>query len=206
MADRRIPAWAAQCDTARMNSHAPLSIEAAAAALRRGGVIAYPTEAVWGLGCDPHDEAAVLRLLAIKQRPVDKGVILIAGALAQFEGLLDWDALAPERRQAVQASWPGPHTWIVPTTARVPRWITGSHDGVAVRVSAHPTVIALCAAFAGPLVSTSANLAGAPPAHARAALDPSVLALLDGVSVGETGGLTSPTQIRDARSGAVLRA
>ena len=189
-----------------MKPAASLSIEAAAAVLRRGGVIAYPTEAVWGLGCDPHDEAAVLRLLAIKQRPVDKGVILIAGALAQFDGLLDWDALARERREAVQASWPGPHSWIVPTTARVPRWITGRHDGVAVRVSAHPTVIALCAAFAGPLVSTSANLAGAPPAHARAALDPSVLALLDGVSVGETGGLTAPTQIRDARSGAVLRA
>ncbi|KRD34640.1 tRNA threonylcarbamoyladenosine biosynthesis protein RimN [Lysobacter sp. Root916] len=188
-----------------MNTSAPLTLEAAAAALRRGGVIAYPTEAVWGLGCDPFDEAALLRLLAIKQRPVDKGVILIAGELSQFDGLLDWDALAPERRAAVHATWPGPHTWIVPTTARVPRWITGAHDGVAVRVSAHPSVIALCAAFGGALVSTSANLAGAPPAPTRAALDPAVLGLVDGVSIGETEGYDRPTTIRSAITGEVLR-
>jgi len=184
----------------------PLNPNEAADALRRGGVIAYPTEAVWGLGCDPFDEAAVLRLLAIKQRPVDKGVILIAGARSQFDGLLDWEALSAEQRDAVFASWPGPNTWIVPTTPRVPRWITGTHDGVAVRVSAHPDVIALCAAFGGPLVSTSANLAGEPPAFAREALDPRVVAQLDGVTGGETGGLASPTAIRDARTGAQIRA
>lgn len=189
-----------------MNTTVPLAPNDAAALLRRGGVVAYPTEAVWGLGCDPFDEAAVLRLLAIKQRPVDKGVILIAGALAHFDGLLDWEALQPAQRQAVLDSWPGPNTWIVPTTARVPRWITGSHDGVAVRVSAHPDVIALCAAFGGPLVSTSANLAGEPPAFSREALDARVLARVDGVGAGETGGLASPTAIRDARTGARIRA
>lgn len=184
----------------------PLTPAEAATALHGGGVIAYPTEAVWGLGCDPFDEAAVTRLLAIKHRPVDKGLILIAGALAQLDGLLDWQALPPARRDEVLASWPGANTWIVPTTPRVPRWITGNHDGVAVRISAHPTVIALCAAFAGPLVSTSANLGGEPPAFARDALDPRLLAQLDGISLGETGGLASPTPIRDARSGAQLRA
>jgi L-threonylcarbamoyladenylate synthase len=178
----------------------------AASTLHRGAVIAYPTEAVWGLGCDPFDESAVMRLLAIKQRPVEKGMILIAGSLDQIDGLLDWQALSPPRREAVLATWPGPNTWIVPTTARVPRWITGAHDGVAVRVSAHPTVIALCAAFGGPLVSTSANLTGEPPVHAREALDPRLLAQLDGVTEGETGGLGSPTTIRDASSGAQLRA
>jgi len=184
----------------------PLTVDAAADALRRGGVIAYPTEAVWGLGCDPFNEPAVTRLLAIKQRAVDKGVILIAAARSQFDGLLDWDALTLAQRDAVIASWPGPNTWIVPTTPRVPRWVTGSHDGVAVRVSAHPDVIALCEAFGGPLVSTSANLAGEPPAFTRDALDPRVIAQLDGVTAGETGGLASPTAIRDARTGAQLRA
>ena len=184
----------------------PLTSNEAADALRRGGVIAYPTEAVWGLGCDPFDESAVLRLLAIKQRPVDKGVILIAASRAQFDGLLDWEALTEAQRDAVLASWPGPNTWIIPTTPRVPRWITGTHDGVAVRVSAHPDVVALCDAFGGPLVSTSANLAGEPPAFTREALDPRVLARLDGVTGGETGGLASPTAIRDARTGARIRA
>ena len=184
----------------------PLSPNEAADALRRGGVIAYPTEAVWGVGCDPFDETAVLRLLAIKQRPVDKGVILIAASRLQFGDLLDWDALTQAQRDAVFASWPGPNTWIIPTTPRVPRWITGSHDGVAVRVSAHPDVVALCEAFGGPLVSTSANLAGEPPAFTRDALDPRVVERLDGVASGETGGLASPTAIRDARTGAQIRA
>jgi L-threonylcarbamoyladenylate synthase len=185
---------------------ATLSIAEAAAVLRRGGVIAYPTEGVWGLGCDPFDEVAVLRLLALKQRPVDKGLILIAATLAQFDGLLDWDALPAERRDAVLASWPGPNTWIVPATARVPRWITGAHAGVAVRVSAHPEVIALCTAFGGPLVSTSANPAGEPPAYTCTELDSRLLARLDGVCSGDTGGRAAPSTIRDARSGAVLRA
>jgi len=178
----------------------------AATALHAGGVVAYPTEAVWGLGCDPFDEAAVLRLLAVKQRPVDKGLILIAASVAQLDGLADWDALPSERRDAVRASWPGPHTWIIPATARVPRWITGAHEGVAMRVSAHPVVIALCEAFGGVLVSTSANPAGAPPPRTADALDPALLAAIDGCVPGDTGGLARPTPIRDARSDAELRA
>jgi L-threonylcarbamoyladenylate synthase len=184
---------------------ASLAIAAAARILRQGGVIAYPTEAVWGLGCDPGQEAAVQRLLAIKQRDVAKGLILIAAERAQLDGLLDWDVLPVERRAVVEASWPGPNTWIVPATARVPRWITGAHTGVAVRVSSHPIVVALCKAFGGPLVSTSANRAGEPPALDCGQLDPALLVLLDGVCEGETGGLSAPTSIRDALTGAVLR-
>lgn len=177
----------------------------AAERLRGGGVVAYPTEGVWGLGCDPDDQAAVLRLLAIKQRPVEKGVILIAGQLAQLAAVVDWDRLAPERREAVLATWPGPHTWVVPALPGVPAWITGAHDSVAVRVSAHPPVQALCAAFGGPLVSTSANFSALPPARSRDALDPALLALTDGVLDGETGGLDRPTPIRDAAGGEPLR-
>ena len=177
----------------------------AAAILHAGGVIAYPTEAVWGLGCDPFDETAVLRLLAIKQRPVDKGLILVAAALSQLDGLADWDALPAARRDVVFASWPGPHTWIVPATTRVPRWITGAHDSVAVRVSAHPVVIALCEAFGGVLVSTSANPAGAPAPRTLESIDTGLRAAIDGSVPGQTGGLPRPTPIRDALSGAELR-
>ena len=182
-----------------------LDIDAAAAALRRGGVLAYPTEAVFGLGCDPFDEAAVLRLLDIKQRGVDKGLILVAAAVAQLDGLVDWNALPADRVDAVHADWPGPHTWIVPAASRMPRWITGAHDGVAVRISAHPVIAALCSAFGGPLVSTSANLGGMPPARHADALDPALLDHIDGVVAGDVGSLTQPTAIRDARTGAVLR-
>jgi len=184
---------------------AKLSPTEAARVLHSGGVVAYPTEAVWGLGCDPFDEAAVLRLLALKQRAVEKGLILIASDLGQFDGLLDWDALPTDRAEAVYASWPGPHTWIVPASSRVPRWITGMHDGVAARVSAHPQVIALCDAFGGPLVSTSANPAGAPPPRTPDDFDPDLFAQLDGIVDGHAGTLTAPTPIRDARDGRVLR-
>ncbi len=177
----------------------------AAACLRQGGVIAYATEAVWGLGCDPRDHAAVLRLLAIKQRDVGKGVILIAASEAQLAGFADMDALTSAQRAHVRDSWPGPNTWIVPASPAAPRWITGDHDGIAVRVSAHAGVIDLCQAFGGALVSTSANLSGQPAVHTRAALDLHLLARIDGVLDGETGGLPQPSTIRDARSGAVLR-
>ena len=183
-----------------------LDLPAAVAALHRGGVIAYPTEAVWGLGCDPINETAVMRLLAIKQRDVAKGLILVAAHVDQFDDLLDWEALPPDRAEAVYDTWPGPNTWIVPARGRMPKWITGDHAGVAVRVSAHPVVVALCEAFGGPITSTSANPAGAPPAYTRDRLDNGLLADLDGVLNGDTGGGDAPSTIRDARTGQVLRA
>lgn len=173
--------------------------------LQSGGVVAYPTEAVWGLGCDPSNEAAVMKLLALKQRPVEKGMILVAASPAQLEGWVRLDALDADRRQAVLDSWPGANTWIVPAGERAPRWITGEHTGIAVRVSAHPLVKALCEAWGGPLVSTSANLAGEPPARSRDQLDPALLKQLDGLLDGTTGGLAQPTRIRVAATGEVLR-
>ncbi|MBS0226782.1 MAG: Sua5/YciO/YrdC/YwlC family protein [Proteobacteria bacterium] len=182
-----------------------LDVDSAAALIRRGGVIAYPTEGVWGLGCDPRNEQAVLRILAIKQREVEKGLILIAANEAQLAPFVSMDVLGDAQCTAVRTTWPGAATWIVPASAAAPRWITGQHDGIAVRVSAHPPVITLCDAFGGALVSTSANRAGRDAPTRRSGLDPEVLALLDGVLAGETGGLLQATPIRDARSGAILR-
>ncbi|MDR1075183.1 MAG: Sua5/YciO/YrdC/YwlC family protein [Xanthomonadaceae bacterium] len=186
-----------------MSAH--LSPRAAAAVLRDGGVIAYPAEGVWGLGCDPASRQAVLRLLRIKQRPVEKGLILIAASLGQLRPWIDADALPRDNWKAVIESWPGPNTWVLPAAAGAPAWITGAHSGIAVRVSAHPDVVAVCSAFGGALVSTSANSSGAEPARERDRLDPALLALIDGVLQGETGGLFQPTSIRDALSGQVLR-
>lgn len=177
----------------------------AATVVARGGVIAYPTEGVWGLGCDPFDEGAVLRLLALKQRPVDKGLILVAASTAQLDGLVDWRALPRERHAAVLDSWPGPHTWIVPAAQKVPRWITGVHETVAVRVSAHPVVVALCGAIGGVLVSTSANRAAEPAPRMRTELDAAIVAGVDAIVAGETSGLARPSSIRDARNGRELR-
>ena len=182
-----------------------LDVEAAAALLKRSGVIAYPTEGVWGLGCDPRNEQAVMRILAIKQREVGKGLILIAANEAQLAPFVAMDALSDGQRAAVRASWPGAATWIVPASVSAPHWITGKHDGIAVRVSAHAPVITLCKTFGGALVSTSANRTGVDAPTQRSGLDPEIMALIDGVLDGQTGGLLQPTPIRDARSGAILR-
>ena len=183
-----------------------LTLDTAVAALHSGGVIAYPTEAVWGLGCDPFDATAVRRLLAIKQRDESKGLILIAANLAQIASLIDHDALPRARIAAVLANWPGPHTWLLPCTSLVPAWLRGDHPTLALRITAHRQTAALCMAFGGPLVSTSANIATAAPARTRAELDPQLLTQLDGVLDGDTDGLNAPTTIRDAVSGLLLRA
>lgn len=182
-----------------------LRIEQAAECLHHGAVLAYPTEAVWGLGCDPANQAAVLRLLQIKQRPAAKGLILVASTLAQLQPWIDVSTVPAAKLSAITAQWPGPHTWVMPASALVPDWIRGQHASVAVRISAHPVVAALCDAFGAPLVSTSANLAGAEPPRQRDDIAAALLAQIDGVVAGDTGQLAKPTAIRDAITGSTLR-
>jgi len=171
--------------------------------IARGGLVAYPTEAVYGLGCDPRDRDAVGRLLALKARPEAKGLILIAAQWGQLEPYVR--PLGPERMAIIHASWPGPVTWLLPARCDTPRWLTGEHQTLAVRVTAHPLAAALCARWGGPLVSTSANRAGRPPARSALAAR---LALGDGVDyilAGPCGGSPRPSSIRDGATGAVLR-
>lgn len=182
-----------------------ISHEAIAALLRQGGIIAYPTEGVWGLGCDPRNEAAVMRLLALKQRDVAKGLILIASDEAQLAPFIDLSPLTPAQLTDVRASWPGPNTWIMPASTQAPHWVTGTHDSIAVRVTAHPLVRALCDAFGGALVSTSANIASEPSPSCREDLDARIIAGVDVIADGETLGRQQPSTIRDARSGSTLR-
>ena len=133
----------------------------AARQLDYGEVLAYPTEAVYGLGCDPLNENAVRKILELKQRPMDKGLILIASDFEQIEPYIKPDDAILER---ILPTWPGPVTWIVPVQPWVPNWLTGKFDSLAVRVTAHPLAKSLCEAYGGPMVSTSANPAGKPPA------------------------------------------
>ena len=181
-------------------------LEAAAALLRAGGVLAYPTEAVFGLGCDPHDHAAFERVFALKQRPSDQGVLLIAADFAQVERYIDMAAVPADSLRQAQASWPGPYTWIFPRSAALPAWVAGAHAGIALRVTAHAPAAALCRAFGGALVSTSANPHGQPPARSAQAVAEYFGDALDGVLEASLGGQTRPTVIRDALSGAIIRA
>jgi L-threonylcarbamoyladenylate synthase len=179
-------------------------IKQAARIANSGGIIAYPTEAVFGLGCNPLDAAAVLRLLLLKQRNLDQGLILVAADPSQLEDFVDFPG--GKIGEAIGASWPGPVTWLVPARAWVPYWLTGNHDTLAVRVSDHPVVQALCREFAGPLVSTSANLHGHRPARNALQVRRAFGDRIDYLVSGQTGKLAKPTEIRDALSGKIVRA
>ena len=181
------------------------ALQAAATALRSGGVVAYPTEAVYGLGCDPHDRTAFERVFELKQRPPTQGVLLIAADFAQVEKYIDLARVPADALARLRATWPGPYTWIVPRAAGVPDWIAGSHAGIALRVTAHPLAAALCRAFGGALVSTSANRHGEPPARTAAAVHAAFGDELAYILDGAVGGLERPTPIRDAISGEPIR-
>lgn len=172
--------------------------------LRSGGVVAYPTEAVYGLGCDPRNESAIARLLALKQRALDKGLILIAADFAALQPFV-WE-LEPERMTEIFASWPGPHTWLLPVREQSSRLLSGRFDTLAVRVTAHPLAAALCRTFGGALVSTSANCAERPPARRAWQLRARLGDWPDWVLVGDCGGRDRPSRIRDGRTARVLRA
>lgn len=190
------------------------SVGASAHGLRRaahtvatGGVIAYPTEAVYGLGCDPLDAAAVRRILAIKQRPEHKGLILIA---ADFEALLPFVVPLESARMAeIVASWPGPNTWLLPARPGIPAWLTGHHDTLAVRVPGHRVARALCDAWAGygggALVSTSANVARRAPARNPLQVRRRLVTSPDLILCAPCGSSPRPSSIRDGRSGRSLR-
>src|SRR5262245_44071774 len=174
----------------------------AAAVLRAGGIVAHATEGVWGLACDPFDVAAVARLLDLKGRSVKKGLILIGSGPEDFESELSLLNEVDEAR--VRKSWPGANTWLVPNI-RFPEWISGGRAKVAIRVPGHVQARRLSSAFGGPLVSTSANPAGRPAARRELNVRQYFSGRVDFVLHGTIGGNPSPSQIRDAASGARFR-
>lgn len=183
-------------------------IERAARILLAGGVIAYPTEAVFGLGCLPQHRGAVERLLAIKRRSWRKGLLLIGADLSQLTRYV----LLPEepRRGEILASWPGAVTWVLNARPGVSRWVSGVGSGtvatVAVRLTDHPLARALCERLGHALISTSANLSGRPPLKRALQVRRELGRTVDYVLPGQVGGLARPTAIKDGRTGRVLRA
>lgn len=178
--------------------------EEAVAVLKAGGLIAYPTESVFGLGCDPRNEAALKRLLQLKQRPAHKGLILIA---AQLEQLADYILpLNAELLARILPTWPGPYTWLLPAGEHVSPLLRGEHISLAVRLSAHPSCQALCQQFAHPIVSTSANPATKAPARDLYRLNDYFSDQIDLVLNWPLGEQANPSEIRDAVTGQLIRA
>lgn len=170
--------------------------------LQRGGVLAYPTESCYGLGCDPRKRSAVRKLLALKKRSPAKGLILIAAHVRQLGPYLA--DLSPALQQRMRSRWPGPHTWLVPAALDCPAWLRGEHETLAVRVTAHPDAALLCRIAGMALVSTSANLSGGKPARTRR----ECLRLFGRrvlVVPGRIGPRRRPSTIQDLVSGRIVR-
>ena len=184
------------------------SVAEAAECLRQGQVLAYPTEAVWGLGCDPFNEQAFQQILELKQRPIEKGVILLAGHIRQVEHLLD--SVPEATRQQIIECWtqhqPSERatTWLLPADEQIPTWIRGHHPLVAVRVTTHPLCVALCNTFQGFIVSTSANPSGLPPAHSLQEANQYFGSQLNYLN-GDLGLSQQPSKIINALTGEIVR-
>ena len=171
--------------------------------LRNEAVIAYPTEGVWGLGCIPESWAAVSRILKIKMRSWQQGLILVGSHIDQFSPYLK--GLGNEHLDVLEGSWPGPVTYLVPDNGYCPPWIKGEHTTVALRVSSHPVIQDLCNHLGSPLVSTSANRAGKDPASNVFGVWQRFAGEIDAVVPGRLGGNNSASEIRDLVSGNILR-
>lgn len=177
-------------------------------ALASSGIIAYPTEAVYGLGCDPFCADAVYQLLALKQRPWQKGLILVAANMQQIAPLLK--NLPPHLITRLANSWPGPTTWVIPDPGHVmPKWVRGQHDSVAIRISSHPIVQQLCESWGAPLVSTSANYSGEVSMRTdlqlRKRQQRGQWEALNFIVSGKSLGHKNPTMIKDLVSGEIMR-
>ena len=170
-----------------------------------GAIFAYPTEAVYGLGCDPDNQASVLALLELKNRPAHKGLILIADSYSRLLPYISDDAIPPHRRAEIFSSWPGHVTWLLPKSKRVKDCVCGDSDYIAVRVTTHSGVRAMCELFDKPIISTSANRSGEPPAVSQ---DEVASQFGDAVVIvdGELGNATKPSLIRHSLNGEVIRA
>ncbi|WP_246037002.1 Sua5/YciO/YrdC/YwlC family protein [Thalassotalea litorea] len=177
----------------------------AAEVFAQGGIIAYPTEAVFGLGCDPDNNQAIENLLALKQRPKEKGLILLAGNYSQLLPYVDDGAIPQDKRFSVLSRWPDGITQVFPAKPGLSDYLTGSFSSIAIRVTSQPDVVALCQATGKPIVSTSANLTGHAPAQCWQDVEQALGAQVDFIIKGNTLGHTKPSTIIDALTGETFR-
>ena len=170
-------------------------------AVSHGAVFAYPTDTVWGLGCHPLIASAVLRLLDIKNRPPEKGLILLASRLEQCLPFL-----AASKRDLQPLAQPAerPTTWLVPASELCPPWIRGEHATVAVRITDHPLVAKICTRIDVPIVSTSANRSGRATARNALLVRRQFDDELDFIVTGYDTGGNRPSEIKSL-GGTVLR-
>lgn len=172
---------------------------------QQGGVIAYPTEAVFGLGCDPDNPEAIKKLLSIKKRPVEKGLILLASNFTQLMPYLDMSQLSPAQIETILSRWPNGITQVLPANPAILSLLTGRFTTIAVRITDQSDVAALCEQTGKPIVSTSANLSGNEPARTWQTLDAKLVPMIDYVVKGDTLAYLQPSKIINGLTGEIFR-
>jgi len=171
--------------------------------LKQGGIIAYPTEAVFGLGCLADNTQAIRQLLQLKQRPIDKGLILLAADFSQFEPYIS--TLNQSILDKLKSTWPGPTTWIVPAASQTSPLIRGQFNSVAIRISAHPIVKALCQQCDKAIISTSANITGQTMTYSVKEVRLQFKDQLDYILDAPLGENKQPSRIIDALTDQIIR-
>ncbi|MDC0948698.1 L-threonylcarbamoyladenylate synthase [Gammaproteobacteria bacterium] len=177
--------------------------DTAVRAVCQGGVIAYPTESCFGLGCNPRSISGLRQIIALKRRRPEKGMIVLIGDVQDLSQLcppLDTSTL-----QMLSQSWPGAVSFILPARADLPSLLHGGTRCIAVRLSAFEPARRLARAAGGTLVSTSANLSSRPALRYAGEVRRLFGSRLDGLVVGRCGDATRPSRLIDATSGRVLR-
>ena len=172
---------------------------------QQGGIIAYPTEAVFGIGCDPDNSEAIERLLQIKKRSREKGLILLASDYAQLLPYIDETKISSSQLEIILSRWPNGITQLLPKNNKLSEWLSGKFDSIAVRITDQPDVVSLCEKVNKPIVSTSANLSGEQPAKCWQDITPSLTKKLDFIIKGETLAYKLPSTIIDAFTGDIIR-
>ena len=192
------------------NSGLPLTVQykvqEAAQTLKDGGVIVCPTEGVYGLSAVVTNSAAITRVISMKKRALNKGLIVVAADVAMLEGIVNFSALSADSLRLLHEKWPGHATFIVPTHMQINPLLTGGRNTLAVRVTAFPLLQALCREAGGPLISTSANISGSEPLQTLEELQATFASSVDYILDEPCQGLHKPSTIYDVLSGAILRA
>lgn len=180
----------------------PWALNRLVQALSRGAVIGYPTDTIWGFGCDPLEPGSVARILQLKQRPLDKGLILLSSRLEYCDAYIELDQA---QRELIQSPAEQPTTWLITASDACPPWIRGHHATVAIRITDHPLLRYLCERLQSPLVSTSANQAGKSTARSALQLRRQFGQQLDFIVTGFNTGGARPSEIKSLASGKLLR-
>jgi len=182
-----------------------LSIFSGVNAIREGKVIVYPTESVYGFGCDPMQPQAIEKIIALKKRPSHKGFILIISHISQLDLYLDKDKVTERNWGVVEKSWPGPVTWILPAKKDVNDFLLGPNQTIAIRMTAHPISKALCDEMNGAIVSTSVNRSEQAPIKQPEIIQSQFSGNISGIVAGDLGTQSKPSWVIDFATQSVLR-